>query len=132
MKQYTRAVGRKNGGPGVLPCVRRTPLERWKHRSFLKYSGFFYCFLEVFVVSAQRRFGIGAFCFKTKDTSHPRGNERVKQSNIHTTMFLHAVQDDTCIAPLRFQLTYNTYLRKWWKQINRSSLDLHTAVSFSN
>jgi hypothetical protein len=30
------------------------------------------------MVSAQGRFGIGAFCFKTKDTSHPRGNERVK------------------------------------------------------
>jgi len=28
------------------------------------------------MVSAQGRFGIGAFCFKTKDTSHPRGNER--------------------------------------------------------
>ena len=29
------------------------------------------------MVSAQGRFGIGAFCFKTKDTSHSRGNERV-------------------------------------------------------
>ena len=28
--------------------------------------------------------------------------------------------------------TYNIYLRKWRKQINRSSLDLHTAISFSN
>ena len=28
------------------------------------------------MVSAQGRFGIGAFCFKTKDTSHSRGYER--------------------------------------------------------
>ena len=36
------------------------------------------------MVSAQGRFGIGAFCFKTKDTSHPRGYERAtnhKKSN---------------------------------------------------
>ena len=50
------------------------------------------------MVSAQGRFGIGAFCFKTKDTSHSRGNEREKQTIIHTTKFLYSVQDDTCIA----------------------------------
>ncbi len=44
--------------------------------SFLDLFSVFYCFLYVFMVSAQGRFGIGAFCFKTKDTSHPRGNER--------------------------------------------------------
>ena len=60
------------------------------------------------MVSAQGRFGIGAFCFKTKDTSHPRGDERVKQIPLHKTKFLHFVQDDTCIAPLRFQLSPTT------------------------
>ena len=45
--------------------------------SFLEVTQYFYCFLKVFVVSAQGRFGIGAFCFKTKDTSHSRGYERV-------------------------------------------------------
>ena len=38
------------------------------------------------MVSAQGRFGIGAFCFKTKDTSHYRGDEREKQTIIHTTI----------------------------------------------
>ena len=58
------------------------------------------------MVSAQRRFGIGAFCFKTKDTSHPHGDEREKQSNLNKTKFLHFVQDDTCIAIFSFQLQY--------------------------
>ena len=65
---------------------------------FLEVNQYFYCFLQVFVVSAQGRFGIGAFCFKTKDTSHPRGDEREKQSNLNKTKFLHSVQDDTCTA----------------------------------
>ena len=56
------------------------------------------------MVSAQGRFGIGAFCFKTKDTSHPRGDEREKQSNLNKTKFLHFVQDDTCIAILKYLL----------------------------
>ena len=66
--------------------------------SFLDLLSIFYYFLKVFVVSAQGRFGIGAFCFKTKDTSHSRGDEREKQIPIHKTKFLHSVQDDTCIA----------------------------------
>ena len=74
-------------------------LEKWEHRSFLKLLSIFYCFfIGLRGLSAEVRFGIGAFCFKTKDTSHPRGDERGKQIPLHKTKFLHFVQDDTCTA----------------------------------
>ena len=76
MNYNTRAVGWKNGGPGVLPLggVSKACPDLFEG-SFLNVTQYFYCFLKVFMVSAQGRFGIGAFCFKTKDT-RPRGYER--------------------------------------------------------
>ena len=45
--------------------------------SFLDLFSIFYCFfIGLHGLSAEGRFGIGAFCFKTKDTSHSRGYER--------------------------------------------------------
>ena len=65
--------------------------------SFLDLFSIFYCFfIGLHGLSAEGRFGIGAFCFKTKDTSHSRGDEREKTNYHSYNNFLHFVQDDTC------------------------------------
>ena len=95
MNHNTRAVGWKNGEPGVLPRGLKQSLPRpfWGVVSWC-YSVFFIVFLEVFMVSAQGRFGIGAFCFKTKDTSHSRGYEREK----HKCLVKTPIKKTQCYA----------------------------------
>jgi hypothetical protein len=72
MNYNIRAVGWKNGGPGVLPCaVEAKPAPTFKRGHFLKLLSIFYCFfIGLRGLSAEVRFGIGAFCFKTKDTNY--------------------------------------------------------------
>ena len=89
MNYNTCAVGWKNGGPGVLPCgVEAKPAPTFKRGHFLKLLSIFYCFfIGLRGLSAEVRFGIGAFCFKTKDTSHSRGDERENIRLIRISFF---------------------------------------------
>jgi hypothetical protein len=72
MNYNSRAVGCKNGEPGVLPSgVEAKPAPTFLRGHFLKLLSIFYCFfIGLRGLSAEVRFGIGAFCFKTKDTNN--------------------------------------------------------------